>query len=203
MLRRRFPFLIVVGFAALVATTLSARPVDAADDAASFIAQAADTVLALARDRGLSQEQFTQRLRAIAEQDFDAPRIAKFVLGRYWRTASEADRQQFIQAFKDYMVQVYASRFRDYSGANFKVIGQRQEGDTSLVTTQIERSNGAPPATVVWQVVKRPEGYKITDVIIEGVSQALTYRDEFDTVIAEHDGRISALTQQLRQKANG
>lgn len=51
--------------------------------------------------------------------------------------------------------------------------------------------------------MKRPEGYKITDVITDGVSQALTYRDEFDTVIAGHDGRVSALTQQLRQKANG
>jgi phospholipid transport system substrate-binding protein len=179
-----------------------APPASAANDAAGFIAQTGNTVLRLARDKSLRQDQFKQRLHAIADQDFDAPRIAQWVLGRYWRSASPTERQQFVQAFEDYMVQVYATRFRQYSGANFKVVGQRQQGDTSLVTTEIAQPNGQPPAKVIWQVAKTSNGYKITDVNIEGVSQALTYRQEFGSVIEQNGGRISALTQQLRQKAN-
>lgn len=199
----RFPaFLVALGLGGLVALSMPAAPAAAANDAASFIAQAADNVLGLARDKSLSQDQLKQRLAAIADQDFDSPRIAQFVLGRYWRTASEADRQQFVKAFREYMVQIYASRFRQYGGAKFKVLGQRQEGDTSMVTTEIARSNGQAPAKVVWQVAKEPGGYKITDVSIEGISQAVTYRQEFSSVIEQHGGQVSALTQQLRQKAN-
>lgn len=199
----RFPaFLVALGLGGLVALSVPAAPAAAANDAASFIAQAADNVLGLARDKSLSQDQLKQRLGAIADQDFDAPRIAQFVLGRYWRTASEADRQQFVKAFREYMVQIYASRFRQYGGAKFKVLGQRQEGNTSMVTTEIDRSNGQAPAKVIWQVAKEPGGYKITDVTIEGISQAVTYRQEFSSVIEQHDGQVSALTQQLLQKAN-
>jgi phospholipid transport system substrate-binding protein len=179
------------------------QPVAAADDAGSFIATAGNEVLRLARDRSLSQSEFKQRLHAIAAKDFDTPRIAQFVLGRYWRSASEGDRQQFVRAFEDYMVQVYASRFREYSGASFKVVSDRQEGNTSVVTTVIDRGNGQPPAKVTWQVTKTPEGYKISDVSIEGISQALTYRQEFGSVIEQHGGQVSALTEQLRQKASG
>ena len=175
----------------------------AAEDAGSFVGHAADAVLALARDKGLSQDEFKQRLRTIAEQDFDVPRIARFALGQYWRTASDTDRQQFVEAFEDYMVQVYATRFRQYSGANFKVVGQRAQGDTTMVTTEIAQASGQPPAKVIWQIAHQPNGYKITDVAMEGISQAVTYREEFSSVIEQHGGQISTLTQQLREKAKG
>jgi phospholipid transport system substrate-binding protein len=180
-----------------------AAPAVAAEDAGSFIATTAAAVLDLARDKNLSQDEFKQHLRTIADRDFDTPRIAQFVLGRYWRSATEDERQQFVHAFESYMVQVYATRFRQYSGAQFKVTGQRQEGNATMVTTEIDRPNGEAPAKVIWQVAKASDGFKITDVSIEGISQAVTYRQEFSSVIEQHNGEISALTAQLVQKASG
>ena len=200
-LHHRFFFLAAAALAGMLA--LSAPRVLAAEDATSFVSHAADSVLSLARDKGLSQDEFKRRLRAIAEQDFDVPRIARFALGQYWRSASDTDRQQFVAAFEDYMVQVYATRFRQYSGASFKVMGQRAQGDTTMVTTEIAQASGQPPAKVIWQIARQPNGYKITDVVIEGISQAVTYREEFSSVIEQHGGQISALTQQLREKAKG
>ena len=176
------------------------RPAPAAGDAGSFINEAGNAVLKLLNDPQISQAQFTQRLHKIAEEDFDVPRIARFVTGRYWRDANENERQQFVKAFTDYMVSVYAQRFGQYRGsAGFKVTGQRQEGDNTLVSTEIQRSNG-PPAKVVWQVAKSGGSFRIVDVSIEGVSQALTYRQEFDSVIAQRGGRLPGLTEELRQK---
>jgi phospholipid transport system substrate-binding protein len=188
------------GFAIIIALTALVHPVIAADDAGSFIAETGNSVLSLARDKSLSQDEFKQRLRTITDRDFDMARIAQFVLGRYWRSASDADRQQFVQVFQDYMVHVYATRFRQYSGSQFKVSGQRQEGNTTMVTTEIDRSDGQPPAKVVWQVAKAGNGFRITDVSIEGISQAVTYREEFASVIQQHNGQVSALTEQLRSK---
>ena len=196
-------FLLAAALAGMVALATPAGRALAADEAASFVGQAADSVLALARDKGLSQHKFKEGLRTIAEQDFDVPRIARFALGQYWRSASDTDRQQFVAAFEDYMVQVYATRFRQYSGASFKVMGQRAQGDTTMVTTEIAQASGQPPAKVIWQIARQPNGYKITDVVIEGISQAVTYREEFSSVIEQHGGQISALTQQLREKAKG
>jgi phospholipid transport system substrate-binding protein len=190
----------LAGFAVIALLGL-ASPALAADDAASFIAQTGDAVLSLARDRNLSDEQLKERLRTITAQDFDSPGIAQFVLGRHWRSASDAEREQFVKAFEEYMVQVYATRFRQFSGAVLKVVGQRQDGQSAVVSTEIEQASGQPPAKVIWQVAKQPNGFKITDVSIEGISQAVTYRQEFSSVIEQHGGQVSALTQELLQKA--
>jgi phospholipid transport system substrate-binding protein len=196
-------FLLALGLTGLLTLATPMRPALAAEDASSFIAQTANSVLTLARNSSLSQDQYKQQIHIIADQAFDAPRIAQFVLGRYWRTASPTERQQFVQAFENYMVQVYATRFRQYSGSTFKVVGQRQEGNSTMVTTEIAQPSSQQPARVIWQVGKSANGYKITDVSIEGISQAITYRQEFNSVIEQHNGQVSALIQQLQQKANG
>jgi phospholipid transport system substrate-binding protein len=198
----RAGFLLALGLCGALALTAPMQPAKAADDAGSFIAQTADKVLKLARNTTISDAELKRQLHVVADQDFDAPRIAQFVLGRYWRTASDAQRQQFVAAFENYMVQVYASRFRQYSGAQFKVVGDREQSNGAMVTTEIERAN-EEPARVIWQLAKTPNGYKITDVSIEGISQAVTYRQEFQSVIEQNNGEISALIQQLQQKANG
>lgn len=195
-------FALAIGFVLLL--TASLRTALAADDAGAFIGKTSNEVLTLLNDPQVAQAQFAEKLKTIAHRDFDVPRIARFVVGRYWRSASDAERQQFVQAFETYMVSVYAQRFAQYRGSvSFKVTGQHQEGDVSMVTTEIARSTGQPPAKVIWQVNKGADGYKITDVSIEGVSQAVTYREEFDSVISQHGGQLSALTQELRQKASG
>lgn len=181
---------------------LASLPALAADSPSTFIQQAGDTVLRMLNDPKMNQAEFTQRLHSLANQDFDVQRIARFVAGPYWRSASEAERQQYVEAFDNYMVNVYAQRFSNYRGSvSFKVTSERQEGNVAMVMTEIGRQNGQP-AKVVWQVSTRGGDYKITDVSIEGVSQAVTYRQEFESVITQNGGQLSALTQQLRQKAN-
>src|SRR5208282_893208 len=47
------------------------------------------------------------RFRQLFQADFDGAEIARFVLGRYWRSASEEERQEFLKLFEDYVVYVY------------------------------------------------------------------------------------------------
>ena len=199
MLLRRF--VLTLGFALPL---LASLPALAAESASAFIQQAGDSVLQMLNDPKVNKAEFTERLHALANRDFDVQRIARFVAGPYWRSASETERQQYVEAFDNYMVNVYAQRFSNYRGAvSFKVTGERQEGNVAMVSTEIGRQGGQPPAKVVWQVSTRGGDNKITDVSIEGVSQAVTYRQEFESVITQHGGQLSALTQQLRQKVNG
>jgi len=201
--RTRRLLLAAIGILLLIVLTGIPRPAAAADDAASFLQNLGDRVLTLIRDKQVPDAQRKQQFEQIATQSFDIPKIAQFVLGRYWRTADEAQRQQFIQAFTAYMIRVYWSRFNQYAGESFKVTGQRQETNgATLVSTEIIQSNGKPPAKVDWWVIKSGNGYKITDVSIEGVSQAVTYRQEFASVIERGGGQVSALINQLRQRAS-
>ncbi|HYM02525.1 MAG TPA: ABC transporter substrate-binding protein [Stellaceae bacterium] len=187
-----------------VAAASVPRTALAASGAAGFMTDLGDRVVALIKDKQTPDAQRKQQFAALATQSFDVPKIARFVLGRYWLGASDEQRQQFIQAFESYMIDVYWSRFSQYSGVSFKVTGEHDEGNGRVaVTSEIVQTAGKPPAKVDWWLTPSNGAYKISDISIEGVSQGIAYREEFAAVIERHGGQVAALIDQLRHKANG
>jgi phospholipid transport system substrate-binding protein len=174
----------------------------AASEPASYIANLSNQVLELFKDTRRADRERERQFRQIADNAFDIPKIARFILGRYWATASEAERQQFISAFEEYMVRVYWSYFSQYHAESITVLAQRDLGASGVrITTQIIRPAGKGPVKVDWTVTAQGDTYKIIDVSIEGVSQALTYREEFSSIMSRNGaGGLSALTDELRRK---
>lgn len=183
---------------------LSAMPkaeATGARDPAGYINDLGSQVLSLLEDKKNPEPERERQFRQLADHAFDIPKIARFILGRYWATAGEAERQQFVKAFEEYMVQVYWSYFSQYHAEGFTVLAQRELGPNSVhVTTQIIRPTGQAPVKVDWTITAQGDTYKIIDVSIEGVSQALTYREEFASIISRNGGGLSALTDELRRK---
>jgi phospholipid transport system substrate-binding protein len=177
----------------------------ASPDPAAFMNDLGTRVLQIINDKATPEAQRKAQFRQLCEQSFDIAKIARFVLGRYWNTANDDQKKQFSAAFENYMVQVYWSRFTSYNGETFKVNGTKDEGNgTILVTTDINRpASGQPPVKVEWHLSKAGDGYKIEDASLEGVSQALAYRDEFSSIIERNNGQVSALIDQLNARAKG
>ncbi len=69
------------------------------------------------------------RFRELFQRDFDCPGIARFVLGRYWRSASPEEQKEFLKLFQDYVVFVYTARLSDFGGEQFKVNGSRPDAE--------------------------------------------------------------------------
>ena len=155
-------------------------------------------------DNSLTPIQRQQRFRRLLDEGFDFPTISRFVLGRYWQTANDAYRQEFSGVFEDYVIQSLSGRFGEYSGESMKVTATRTEGERStIVSTAIIHPNGAPPAKVDWRVLNTPNGFKIADVSVSGISMALSYREQFAAVIDHDGGQISTLISDLREKLGG
>jgi len=185
----------------LVALAWPRPSVAAPADPGTFMTEVSSRVLPLLADKQRPEADRAQDFAQLVDESFDVAKIARFVLGQNWRTASEDERQQFTQAFKTYLVQVYWARFNQYNGQSMRVTGQKPQSDTIVqVSTQIVQPSGQPPVKVDWTVAKEGESYKVIDVSIEGVSQVLTYRQEFASIIAQNDGHVSALIAELNKK---
>ena len=183
-----------------VATIGAPAQLRAADDAAGFISDLGQRTVQLLAAKAPENER-DAKFRAIFEEGFDIPMISRFVLGGYWRTVSEAQRQDFTALFETYVIRAYAVRFNDYGGQQLKVTAARTEDeDNSMVQSVIARPSGAPPIKVDWRVNRTAKGFKITDVVVEGVSMAVTQRQEFASVIQRNGGQIDALLKLLREK---
>jgi phospholipid transport system substrate-binding protein len=197
LLRRSLFMLAVVAPFALATTSGRA----ATNDPSSFVSDLVGTAMQSLSNKKLSDEQREKEFRALLDAKFDMPRISRFVLGRYWTTAADQDKQNFQKLFEDYVVRAYAARFTEYSGEEVKVLGARPESETvTLVTSQFLRPNGQPPAKVDWRVRKQDNDFKIVDIDVEGVSMLVTQREEFGSVIQRGGGSVAGLNKTLQER---
>jgi phospholipid transport system substrate-binding protein len=152
--------------------------------------------------QGTAQSERARRFRTMLTENFDMPTIARFVAGRYWRVATEQERQEYMSLFTDMLVGIYSERFAEYQGEQVRVTGSRTstEGDI-FVASDLVRSGQNQPAKVDWILRRDGSGFKIVDVRVEGVSMAITQRDEFAAIIQRGGGQVSALLQTMRQRA--
>ena len=187
---------------ALLATpALSVAAPAAVPAAGVFIGDLADKALAALGDKALSVEARHAEFRRLFVANFAVRRIGRFVLGRYWRQASPAERREYVKLFTDYIVAIYADRLSKYSGLKVHVLGTRPaSGGGVFVETEVVQPGATKPAPVAWRVEGKPGAYQIVDVAIEGVSMAITERQEFGSVIANNGGNVGALLAALRQR---
>ena len=186
-------------FLLMSTAALAAPPVVNPADAVAFMNQLWDRaveVLNKKSDPALRQERFRQLFHA----DFDCPGIARFVLGRYWRDASEEEQRDFVRLFEEYVVFVYTARLSNFGGQDFKVRGSRSDGDGVMVSTDVFSPGGSSPLKIDWRLVSDNGAYKINDVIVEGVSMLVTQRSEFASIVQRNGGQVRGLLAMMREK---
>ena len=200
-MRTRLRHLAAFAVGLLVVATVAPRSASAVDEQAAraFIDDLGRRTISVLETPDLSYEEARQRFRALFLEGFDTQTIGRFVLGRYWRGASEAQRSTYQQLFEDMVVETYTRRFNEYSGESLRVEGSRPEGDNdAMVRSQIVSPNGGPPVAITWRVREQNGDFKIVDVVIEGISMSVTQRNEFSSIIQRNGGNIEALFDAMR-----
>lgn len=182
-------------------TSLAAASNAIAADANIFMSELWTRAVEVLDKKAPLTERLT-RFRQLFQADFDGPGIARFVLGRYWRTASEQEQQEYMKLFEDYVIFVYGTRLSHFNGETFKVRGSRTDESGTVVSTDIISPSGEPPVKVDWRLVADRGAFKINDVIIEGISMMVTQRSEFASIIQRHGGQVGGLLALMREKTN-
>ena len=169
----------------------------AAVDPTSFVSDLASRALAPMpnEDTAVKQERFRQLFR----QYFDVEACARAALGPYWLKATALQRQEFVGLYEDYVVIAYSTAFRALGGESFKVLGSQPDKGRVIVTSRIE-INDAAPIRVDWQLNPTNRGYKVTDVIVNGISMASAQHSDLVSVIQRNSGHVPALLVAMREK---
>lgn len=190
---RRFFTLSLLALAFVFASPVTAQANDAA---AAFVQKMGDEALTSLTAKDLDQATRESRVRSLLNKNFDVQTIGKFALGTYWKTATEAEKSEYMKLFENMIVTTYAQRFSEYSGQAFKVGNTvAASARDTIVNSQIIQKDG-PPVNVQWRV----RGGKVIDVIVENVSMSVTQRSDFAAVIQSGGGKVSALNESLKAR---
>ncbi len=177
-----------------------ARAADITKTAADFVDALAARTIGILRNKSLDKDARVAALGRLFLDGFDVQAIGRFALGRYWTNALPREREEYLNVFKDFVVQTYAIRFNSYAGELFKVTGTQPDGDNGAIVTTDIGTPGEDPARVDWRVRQETIGLKIVDVVVEGVSLVITQRSEFAAVLESNSGNLAQLTAALKNK---
>ncbi len=149
----------------------------------------------------IPQKEKDARFEKLFNNALDLKFIGQFVLGRYWRTATPAQREAFIDAYRELNIQTWSKRFDEFKGRKFIFQGTTPSNSANqvFVNTEVPMDQGAP-AKVVWRVKQTGDSYKIVDIIIENVSLAITARNEYSAYIKKAPNGVDDLIKDLQKK---
>jgi phospholipid transport system substrate-binding protein len=194
-------FLALTAAALLPAAGRLARTASAQSSAArasEFVKNVGDRLVAVVNGPGSEREK-RDKLTQIIDAGVDVDGVARFCLGRFWRSASPDQQKRYTELFHQVLVNNITSKLGDYQGVRFTMGRAQQREDTDVVSAVVERPNN-PPTNVDWIISNASGSPRIIDVVAEGTSLRLTQRSDYAAYLSRNNNNIDALINAMRQQ---
>ena len=184
----------------LIGVFSTAQAQTSPDGAAEFLRKVGDETIVLLKDRSRPKIEKEAELRKILDKSIDMKTIGRFALGKTWREINDEQKARYLTLFRDYVLYSYSKRLLTYAGETFNVVKSRPIRRDALVYTLINQASGQPLETY-WRIRRQNDHYYVIDVIVEGISMAVTQRSEFRTVIRQRgvEGFFDSLSMIISQ----
>ena len=163
--------------------TLPARAAELAPDQIAH--NATDKIVSLLKANKDAYNKDHRKLYAMVDEQvlthFDFRAMARTVLGRHWRGASEDQRTRFTAEFRELLVRTYATALLKYNDEEIVYLPFRLNPDdrTTTVKSEVRRKDGAPPVAIYYGFYRTDNVWKVYDVTVEGASLVSTYQSTY------------------------
>jgi phospholipid transport system substrate-binding protein len=190
------PSLVLTAFVLLSSIIVDAP---ATDDPARLVNDLGTRALAAMRNGDTTAAKQGQ-FRPLYRQCFDTEACARSALGPYWQNATAQQCQEFVKSYEDYVVIGYSTPSGTSAVKASRCSGGQPNKEGGIVTSRMNRIDGAAPIEVDWQLSPTNHGCKVTNVIVSGISMASMQRSDLLSVIQRNSGQVQALLAALRDK---
>ncbi len=175
-------FVLALGLAVVPSASIRTETADAPGVVAAF----QSVLLEVWRSAdGESVDTRYRRLEPAVEAAFDLERMIEVATGAHWARASDVERSALVEAFSHYSVATYASRFKDYGGGRFEIVGTREgPGGRTIVETRLVLPG--EESVALDYVMEEADGrWRAVDVIARGVSELAQRRSEYRATLRQ------------------
>ena len=170
-----------------------------------LVKSTAEEVLAIVKKDKDIQNGDQKKIFALAEEkilpNFNFDRVSRMVLGKNWNSATKEQQEAFQREFRSLMLRTYATALSKYRNQTIEFKPLRAQPNATEVTVKtLILQPGGQPVGVDYSLEKRAEGWKVYDIVIEGVSLVTNYRGQFSNEIRQSG--MDGLIQKLVEKNN-
>jgi len=196
----KLAYLLLAGFSLLLPAAANAQksPADLPPD--QLIRNVTNEVLEIVRTDKDIQSGNSKRVIDLVEAKvlthFNFTRMTQLAMARDWRIASPAQQKTLTDEFRTLLVRTYSKALTEYKNQaiEFKPFSIKGEDTDARVRTQIIQS-GAKPIALDYFLEKQPQGWKVYDIEVGGISLVTNYRESFASEVRKSgiDGLIASL----------
>lgn len=194
--------------ALLLAVTVWVNPAVAEanwQEASDVVDGATRDMLALMERDELTREENTellmQEIETIISPVVDFPYIAKRVMGKYYRRASDAERERFAEVFKTTLLRTYAKSIAGFELKNYSIqtpAGESPEPEKQVVSVDVSSANGEV-YTLVYYMLKQEQRWTLVNVMVDGINLRITFRNQFADLY-QQNGSIASTIEDWANK---
>jgi phospholipid transport system substrate-binding protein len=126
----------------------------------------------------------------------DTDALARLAAGKNLDGRSPAEAQEFLGLFHEFFVRTYVQRLLLFDAPDFTFGEEKVTGDLAQAATNVVTPGDR--FAVDYTLHRMPDGWRVTDIVVEGVSLARNFRSQFDAAVAKDS--FEGLLQRLRAK---
>ena len=141
------------------------------------------------KDRSLYED----KIKEIFEPMIDFRRVAASVMGKkYYLMATEDQRAEFVLIFKDSLLNTYAETLAQWGDSSISTVFPSEKENSLRMNVEVKQilNTGTSQYPVSYKLRKNKDGWKIVNIIINGVNLGLTFRNQFQALAVLHDENI-------------
>ena len=148
---------------------------------------------------GESKEIKIEKLIKIGEESVDISGIGFYTLGKYRKTLTDNQINQYQKIFRNYFLKSFSNRLVEYKDAKIVVVSEDIKNEKyTIVKSKLVATSSRPEVSIDWRVyTKNPSRPLIRDLIIEGLSLARTQKEEFASILNSNENDINELFKVL------
>lgn len=138
-------------------------------------------------------------LEQVIAQRFDYAEMSKRALAVHWTPLTKEQRDEFVDLFKGFLSDRYASKIEGYAGEQVDYLGERLDGQYAEVRTKLRSSKVEIPMD--YRLINKGGRWYAYDIIVDGISLVKNYRSQFDKII--RSGSYEELVRRLQNRTVG
>ncbi len=192
--------LFTILFIFLCAQSSFAQDAEKSAAARKFVEEIGNKVINIAAEK-TSDAARRAKIVKVIDDVIDAEWIGRFVLGKNYKSSTEVQRQRFTNLYRDFMINTYGPKFKDYNGRKFTVNEVIEQGGFYIAKAEFLPHDSNTPISVDFRVKERNGKLVILDFIAEGISLIETQRSEFNSAISQKgtDKFLDELTERVEK----
>jgi len=191
---KRYVMILTVGLSLAFAPVVSAE-----SSAVDSVRTTVEAILGLLKNDSLDKAARRSAMEKEIGKRFDFRAMSQRTLATNWKKATDAEKQEFTDLFKQLIQNSYVGKLEAYTNETVSYPADKAQGKKALVETLIKTASADIP--VNYKLYRKGNDWLVYDVIIEGVSLISNYRSSYQTIVKKEgfDGLMSKMKEKIKE----